>query len=166
MSLDVVLNYFATYGLTLLFVIVFLEYLNLPGLPAGVIMPAAGIIAVRNNESLSLIVFISVVAGVLGSIALYALGYYGGAVLLDKIAKKYPKTQSTIDKTRLILRERGSFGIFLCRLIPVLRTIVSIIAGSVRMSFGRFLIYSAPGIFLWNLGFIFAGYFFGDILFK
>lgn len=166
MGIQTVLDYFAMYGLTLLFIIVFLEYLNLPGLPAGVIMPAAGIIAVRNNESLILIVFISVVAGVLGSIALYAIGYYGGAVLLDKMAKKYPKTQSTIDKTGLILRERGSFGIFLCRLIPVLRTIVSIIAGSVRMSFGKFLIYSTPGIFLWNLGFIFAGYFFGDILFK
>ena len=42
MDIDAVLNYFATYGLTLLFVIVFLEYLNLPGLPAGIIMPAAG----------------------------------------------------------------------------------------------------------------------------
>ena len=50
MDIDAVLNYFATYGLTLLFVIVFLEYLNLPGLPAGIIMPAAGILASRNSS--------------------------------------------------------------------------------------------------------------------
>ena len=119
MDIDAVLNYFATYGLTLLFVIVFLEYLNIPGLPAGIIMPAAGILASRNNQSIVLVVFISVVAGV-----------------------------------------------FLCRLLPVLRTIVSIIAGSVRMNFFKFLIYSTPGIFLWNLGFIFTGYFFGDVFLK
>lgn len=166
MSIDAALNYFATYGLTLLFIIVFLEYLNLPGLPAGVIMPAAGILAAKNNISLPEIIFISLIAGILGSIVLYIIGYYGGAILLEKIAKKYPKTQNTIDKTGAILRERGSFGLFLCRLIPVLRTIVSIIAGAVRVKFGKFLLYSTAGIFIWNLCFIFAGYFFGDILFK
>ncbi|MGG5462052.1 DedA family protein [Clostridium sp. B9] len=166
MSIDAVLNYFATYGLTLLFIIVFLEYLNLPGLPAGIIMPAAGLLASKNNESLILIVFISVVAGVLGSIVLYFIGYYGGALVLDKLESKFPKTSTTVDKTREILNERGVFGVFLCRLLPVLRTIVSIIAGAVRMNFFKFIIYSTPGIFLWNLCFIFSGYFFGDILFK
>lgn len=166
MSLDVVLNYFTTYGLTLLFVIVFLEYLNLPGLPAGIIMPAAGILASKNNESLLLVVFISVIAGILGSLVLYLIGYYGGAILLDKLTKKFSKLRPTIEKSNMILNERGSYGIFICRLLPVLRTIVSIIAGSLRMNFFKFMIYSVPGIFLWNLGFIFSGYFFGDIIFK
>ena len=166
MDIDAMLNYFATYGLTLLFVIVFLEYLNLPGLPAGIIMPAAGILASRNNQSIVLVVFISVVAGVLGSIVLYLIGYYGGAILLDKLGLKFPKIQPTIRKSSTILNEKGLFGVFLCRLLPVLRTIVSIIAGSVRMNFFKFLIYSTPGIFLWNLGFIFTGYFFGDVFLK
>ncbi|HHQ4318083.1 TPA: DedA family protein, partial [Clostridium perfringens] len=110
MDIDAVLNYFATYGLTLLFVIVFLEYLNLPGLPAGIIMPAAGILASRNNQSLILVVFISVVAGVLGSIVLYLIGYYGGAILLDKLGVKFPKIEPTIRKSSTILKEKGLFG--------------------------------------------------------
>lgn len=166
MSIDNVLNYFSSYGLTILFIIVFLEYLNLPGLPAGIIMPAAGILASKNNESLILIVFISVIAGILGSIVLYLVGYYGGALVLDKLENKFPKTIATVERTREILNERGVIGVFLCRLLPVLRTIVSIIAGAVKMNFFKFIIYSVPGIFLWNLCFIFAGYFFGDILFK
>ena len=166
MAIEDILNYFATYGLILLFVIVFLEYLNLPGLPAGIIMPAAGILASRNDESLSLVVFISVLAGVLGSIVLYFIGYYGGFMLLDKMGKKFQKLQPTIKKSSDILRERGFFGIFISRLLPVLRTIVSIIAGSVRVNFFKFLVYSIPGIFLWNLCFIFMGYFLGDMLLK
>ena len=118
-------------------------------------MPAAGILASRNNQSIVLVVFISVVAGVLGSIVLYLIGYYGGAILLDKLGLKFPKVQPTIRKSSTILKEKGLFGVFLCRLLPVLRTIVSIIAGSVRMNFFKFLIYSTPGIFLWNLGFVF-----------
>lgn len=109
MDIDAVLNYFATYGLTLLFVIVFLEYLNLPGLPAGIIMPAAGILASRNNQSIVLVVFISVVAGVLGSIVLYLIGYYGGAILLDKLGLKFPKIQPTIRnkiRRKILKREK------------------------------------------------------------
>lgn len=166
MNIDSMLNYFATYGLILLFVIVFLEYLNLPGLPAGIIMPAAGILASRNNESLSTVVFISVLAGILGSVVLYLIGYYGGFMLLEKMGRKFPKIDPTIKKSSYILREKGFFGVFICRLLPVLRTIISMIAGSVRINFLKFLVYSIPGIFLWNLCFIFAGYFFGDILFK
>lgn len=166
MDIDALLNYFATYGLILLFVIVFLEYLNLPGLPAGIIMPAAGILASRNNQSIVIVVLISVVAGVLGSIVLYLIGYYGGAIFLDKFGLKFPKVEPTISKGSNILKEKGFLGVFLCRLLPVLRTIISIIAGSVRMNFFKFLIYSTPGIFLWNLGFIITGYFFGDLFLK
>ncbi len=165
MDIDAVLNYFATYGLTLLFVIVFLEYLNLPGLPAGIIMPAAGILASRNNQSIVLVVFISVVAGVLGSIVLYLIGYYGGAILLDKLGLKFPKVQPTIRKSSTILKEKGLFGVFLCRLLPVLRTIVSIIAGSVRMNFFKFLIYSTPGNILVEFRFYIYRIFFWRCIF-
>lgn len=44
-----VLDYFSTYGLYFLFIIVFLEYMNLPGLPAGIIMPAAGILIASSD---------------------------------------------------------------------------------------------------------------------
>ena len=49
MDIYTVLDYFSTYGLIFLFIIVFLEYMNLPGLPAGIIMPAAGILIAEND---------------------------------------------------------------------------------------------------------------------
>lgn len=49
MDLSLITYYFTRYGAIAIFVIVFLEYLNLPGFPAGVIMPLSGIMAARGN---------------------------------------------------------------------------------------------------------------------
>lgn len=51
MSLDTVTCYFTQYGAVAIFVIVLLEYMNLPGFPAGVIMPLSGVMAARGNIS-------------------------------------------------------------------------------------------------------------------
>ena len=70
------LQYIAKYGYIFLAIIVFLEYLNLPGLPAGIIMPAAGILIKSDGLSFIYTLIISVIAGFLGSFILYILGYY------------------------------------------------------------------------------------------
>lgn len=166
MNIDLILNYFSQYGLVLLFLIVFLEYLNLPGLPAGIIMPAAGIMIARSNMNFILALIISIIAGLLGSIVLYIIGYYGGAPLLEKILKKYPKIEPSIEKTVNVMKKREDLGILICRVLPVVRTIVSAVAGVIKVRFWKFLISSTIGITIWNLGFILAGYLFGDWFLK
>ena len=59
-NIQIVLNYFSEYGLVFLFLIVFLEYMNLPGLPAGIIMPAAGILIAGNDMDFITALVISV----------------------------------------------------------------------------------------------------------
>ena len=66
-NIQIVLNYFSEYGLVFLFLIVFLEYMNLPGLPAGIIMPAAGILIAGNDMDFITALVISVIAGLFGS---------------------------------------------------------------------------------------------------
>ena len=53
MELEVIMDYFVKYGGVAIFVIVLLEYLNLPGFPAGVIMPLAGVWAAKGISTLS-----------------------------------------------------------------------------------------------------------------
>ena len=65
-NIQIVLNYFSEYGLVFLFLIVFLEYMNLPGLPAGIIMPAAGILIAGNDMDFITALVISVIAGLFG----------------------------------------------------------------------------------------------------
>ncbi len=67
MSVQALTQYFTEYGAIFVFVIVLLEYMNLPGFPAGVIMPLAGIWASKGAISFPVVMLLSVAAGVLGS---------------------------------------------------------------------------------------------------
>ena len=78
MSIEMITGYFENYGAIAIFVIVLLEYLNLPGFPAGVIMPLAGIWAANGKLSFFMTMVISVAAGLVGSWILYFFGRFGG----------------------------------------------------------------------------------------
>ena len=61
-----------------------------------------------------------------------------------------------------MLREKGCIGVFVSKLLPMVRTIISIPAGMVQMDFVKYTVSSLMGIFIWNLVFVGAGYFFGE----
>ena len=73
MNIQILTDYFIQYGAFFIFLIVFLEYLNLPGFPAGVIMPLAGIWAAKGEISFPVVMILSVAAGLAGSLLLYML---------------------------------------------------------------------------------------------
>lgn len=165
MDVNVFMQYFVTYGPIAIFVIVLLEYLNLPGFPAGVIMPLAGVWAARGELNFLVTMAITVSAGLVGSIILYGLGRGGGEVFLKKYYKRFPKQQEMIEGKINYLREKGSVGIFVSKLVPMVRTLISIPAGIIRMDFRKYVISSALGIAVWNFVFVGAGYVFGDAVF-
>jgi len=166
MTVEVIMEYFARYGGIAIFVIVLLEYLNLPGFPAGVIMPLAGIWAARGNIRFETAIFITVAAGLTGSLILYWVGYTGGEFVLKKYLDKFPKQRPAIEQKLEWVRKKGSVGIFVSKLIPMIRTLISIPAGVSRMNLVRYTISSTLGIFIWNIVFVGAGYFLGDAVFQ
>ncbi|WP_341350003.1 DedA protein [Clostridium polynesiense] len=87
MDIAVLTEYFTEYGPIIIFLIVFLEYLNLPGLPSGIIMPLAGIWAYSGIISLTSTIVISLIAGLAGSWGLYFIGKYGGDFIIKKVYK-------------------------------------------------------------------------------
>jgi len=98
MTIEIVMQYFARYGAVAIFVIVLLEYLNLPGFPAGIIMPMAGIWAAKGNIHFAAALVITVAAGLTGSLILYWLGYKGGELFLEKYLNKFPKQRPMIEQ--------------------------------------------------------------------
>ena len=166
MSIEMISGYFENYGAIAVFVIVLLEYLNLPGFPAGVIMPLAGIWAANGKLSFLLTMIVSVSAGLLGSWILYFLGRFGGKVFLNAYVKKFPKQQQAIDRNFEMIRQKGCVGIFISKLIPVVRTLISIPAGVLRIDFLKYTISSALGICVWNFFFVGAGYLMGEKVFE
>ncbi len=164
MNTDIWMQYFTTYGPIAIFVVVFLEYLNLPGFPAGVIMPLAGMFAARGEINFAAAIAITVAAGLAGSLVLYALGRSGGDIFLKKYYKRFPKHRELIEEKMTFLREKGGVGIFVSKLIPMVRTLISIPAGVIRMDLTRYIVSSTLGITVWNLIFVGGGYFFGETL--
>ncbi len=166
MDLSTVTYYFTRYGAIAIFVIVFLEYLNLPGFPAGVIMPFSGIMAAKGNISFVWVMVITVSAGLLGSLVLYGIGRKGGEVFLNAYTKRFPKQKEPLEKNLEWVRQKGCVGIFLGKLLPMVRTIISIPAGVIRMDLLKYVVSSACGIFIWNFVFVGAGYVLGDKVFE
>lgn len=154
------------YGSIAIFIIVFLEYLNLPGFPAGIIMPLSGVMAAKGNIHFIWVMVITVAAGLLGSLTLYALGRKGGEVFLNAYTRRFPKQKEPLERNLEWIRRKGCLGVFLGKLLPMIRTVVSIPAGVVRMDLGKYIISSAFGILIWNFVFVGAGYLLGDRVFS
>lgn len=166
MELETIMQYFVMYGPIAIYVIVLLEYLNLPGFPAGVIMPLAGIWAARGELDFFVTMAITIAAGLTGSIILYGLGRGGGDVFLQKYYDRFPKQRELVEGKMEYLRQKGSVGVFVSKLVPMVRTLISIPAGIIKMDFRKYVISSTLGIALWNLAFVGAGYVFGDAVFQ
>ncbi len=107
MTMQDVLYYIHTYGLIILFLIVVGEYC-IPAMPTGIVMPAAGIIAGQAHKGIIKVMLISLIAGLVGSIILYLLGYFIGSTLLEKLKIKHPKIEDKLEKTEKIL-DKHSF---------------------------------------------------------
>lgn len=166
MTADIFIQYFTQYGGIAIFIIVLLEYLNLPGFPAGVIMPLAGMLAAKGEISFLLALAITVAAGLMGSWLLYLIGYKGGDMFLNKYLRKFPKQKPAIERNLEMIKRKGGIGIFLSKLIPMVRTLISIPAGALKMNFVRYTVSSALGILVWNFAFLGAGYFLGEAVWQ
>ena len=162
MNIQNLTHYFVQYGAIFIYLIVLLEYLNLPGFPAGIIMPLSGIWAAQGKISFPLVMLITVAAGPTGSWMLYLLGRFGGDKVLEIYFKKFPKQKPLIEKKMEYLKRKGYIGVFISKLFPVVRTLISIPAGMVKMDIPRYTLSSMCGIFIWNITFVGAGYLFGD----
>ena len=123
MNMQELTEYFLKYGAFFIYLIVFLEYLNLPGFPAGVIMPLSGIWAARGEISFPMVMLITLAAGLTGSWLLYFLGRLGGPKVMGFYFKKFPKNRKAVEEKMAYLREKGSIGVFISKLIPVARTL-------------------------------------------
>ena len=138
------------HGLIFMFVVVFMEYLNFPGFPAGVIFPAVGFWSSASGTSFVYALCISIVAGLMGSMILYSVGRYGGAPMLHKLYLKFPKIAHKISPFEEKLRTRATTTVFLAKLIPVVRTLIGFPAGAIHMSLPKYLLFSGFGIAIWN----------------
>ncbi len=166
MDYQQILNFLDQYGMVVIFIVVFLEYLNLPGFPAGIILPATGVWLSYSGGNIFLAFILSEIAGLIGSIVLYAIGYLGQDVILSKIMAKNGRLGQKLTYYESKMLKRGKETIFLAKLIPVVRTLICFPAGAAKVKMKDYIVASAAGIAIWNGVLIAAGYYFGYSFFS
>lgn len=145
--------------------LMFLENL-FPPIPSELIMPLAGFTASKGDMDLTL----AIAAGTIGTILGALPWYYAGKLLseerLRNLADKYGKwitvSGADIDKSNRWFNRHGNKAVFLCRLVPGVRTLISLPAGINNMALIPFLVYSTIGTILWVSFLTFAGYKLGE----
>ena len=154
-------KFIESYGVFSIFIIIVLEYASIP-LPSEIVLPLVGILTLKYEMNLVLVIIVSIIAGLIGSLINYYLGYKFGEKFIPFIERKYPKTKSAINSSYIWIDKYGKSSVMLSRLLPIARTFISIIAGATKMNIVAFLVYSTLGIGIWNVSLITIGYFIGD----
>ena len=147
------------YGLWAVFLVIMLEYACFP-LPSELVLPLSGAIAAQGEFSFFTVLAVSVTAGLCGSMICYFIGHFGGAPLLKKFIKRFPKTRKGIDTSQHWFAKYSVLSVCLCRIIPLCRTYISLVAGIARQNKGTFLAASAGGILVWNTILVGFGFYF------
>ena len=145
------------YGLFGLCLMILLEYACFP-ISSEIVLPFCGAFAKNYEISFFYIIPGSVLAGLLGTSLCYAIGRIGGPRVLTFLKTRFPKTQKGITASEKKMEQYGAFAVCFGRLIPLCRTYIAFIAGSVKQPFRQYLTYSFLGITVWNSVLISLGY--------
>ena len=143
----------------------FLENL-FPPIPSELIMPLAGFTVAQGKLEFVPVIVAGVIGTVLGALPWYYAGKILGEQRLKSLADRYGKwlTISSKDITKATgwFDNQGSKAVFFCRLVPGVRTLISLPAGISKMPMVPFLLYSTLGTLLWVSLLTYAGYALGD----
>jgi membrane protein DedA with SNARE-associated domain len=98
----------------------------------------------------------------IGSVIAYTFGMWGGRPFLEKYGRYLLVSHHDLDLADRWFDRRGGWSVFASRMLPVVRTFISLPAGIARMNFVKFLIYTFLGSFLWSTGLAYGGHLLGE----
>ena len=145
--------------------LMFLENL-FPPIPSELIMPLAGFTVSKGELHFQYAVLAGVIGTVAGALPWYYAGQLLGETRIRRLADRYGKwltiSGEDITKANQWFYKRGAIAVFLCRLVPGVRTLISLPAGINAMPVGRFILYSTLGTTIWCLILTYAGFALGQ----
>lgn len=147
-----IVNKFGYFGV---FILVAVENI-FPPIPSEVILLFSGFITTYTNLSILGMILSSTIGSLFGAVFLY---YIGKMLKKEKLRKIFFRKVSldNFKKSCEWFNKRGSFTVLFCRLIPLIRSLISIPAGMSGMPIFRFLIFTFIGVLLWNVIIIYIG---------
>jgi membrane protein DedA with SNARE-associated domain len=133
-----------------------------PPIPSELIMPLAGFNAAQGQMSIWLVILAGTIGSLAGAYLWYVLGRRLGMQRLCRLADRHGRwltmSRRDVDQARDWFDRRGGVAVLIGRLVPAIRTLISVPAGIARMPVWAFLAYSAVGTLLWTAFLAGAGY--------
>ncbi len=143
------------------FLLMTLESMLLP-IPSEVTMPFGGFLAQQGHVIFWLIVLAGAVGNLVGSLVAYAVGYFLEESVIVSFIKKYGKfillSEHDYQRAMQWFQKYGAGVTFFSRLLPVVRTFISLPAGLAEMNIWKFSLYTFVGSFLWSAVLAWVGF--------
>ena len=137
-----------------------------PPIPSEAVLPFAGALAAKGEMNFWGAVAAGTAGSVLGAVVLYGVGYVAHEAGVRRLVAAYGRyvfiSEHDLDRGAEWFRRHGEAVIFFGRLIPIIRSIVSVPAGYTRMNPVRFLLYTTLGTALWSVLLTYAGWVLGE----
>ncbi len=154
---EYITQFISSIGYMGVFILMTLESAALP-VPSEVVMPFAGYLAYTGVFDLFLVGFVGAAGCMCGSILSYMVGLKGGRPFLVKYGKYFFFDHKHLELAERWFVKHGDKAIFFSRLLPVVRTFISLPAGIGKYSLGKLTIYSFLGSLPWCFGLAYIGF--------
>jgi len=136
-----------------------------PPIPSEVVIPFAGFLVERGEFSMVGVLASATVGVLIGAVVIYYIGVWADEPVVRGFVRRYGKwlflSEEDIDRAMEFFDRYGEWVVFFGRLIPIIRSLISLPAGMNRMRLPRFLLFTALGSLIWNTVLGVAGYFLG-----
>jgi membrane protein DedA with SNARE-associated domain len=134
-----------------------------PPLPSEVILPLTGFAAGQGVLTLASALFWTTLGSVAGAVVLYWIGMLFGRERMHAIWGRLPLVKaSDLERTEQWFAQHGTKAVFLGRMVPIFRSLISVPAGVERMPLAVFVMLTTLGSLMWNSVLVMAGYWLGD----
>jgi len=158
---SLILDWISNYGYVGILFLMALESATLP-VPSEIVMPFAGFLVFSEGQmSLVGVILAGSVGCTLGSIAAYVFGYYAGRPLILRYGRYILLREKHLVSAEKWFAKYGDKATFIARLLPVIRTVISLPAGIAKMNFKKFVLYSFVGSVPWTAMLALIGYWLG-----
>lgn len=159
--MDFITEFLAESGYIALFVTMVLENMNVP-IPSEIVLGFAGFLVSKNIFSFWPTVLIGTLAGVAGSLGSYWIGYKGGRTVLLKYGRHMKLSSAKLIAADSWFQRYGGIAVFTGRLLPGIRTFISLPAGIAQYPLPHFIVLTILGTLPWTMLLVYVGSILGD----
>jgi membrane protein DedA with SNARE-associated domain len=137
----------------------------IPPIPTLAIFPTAGFLASQEGFSLFSVIpliILGALGATIGTTAIYLIALKLGRRILLRYLRFLKISEKKLERVEIWFEKYGDKAVFLGRMIPVMREMISVPAGLLGMRFPKFILYTFAGSLVWSTATILAGYYFGE----